>query len=212
MLTVYGRRSSSSVQLVMWAIHELGIEHNRLDYGHGYASTTTNAYLNMNPMGRIPVIEDNGLIMFESAAILRYLGANYGSDEFWPRDPAQRAPLDIWAEWGKNTFTEVVLNIFANEVRTAPNQRDPSVLDAAVTKLIPLAQIINSRLQNNQWIGGDKFTFADIACGHILYRYYELDWQRPHLSALAAYYQRLQKRPAFQNQVMVSFEELRGSY
>ena len=58
MITVYGRRNSSSVQLVMWAIHELGLEHQRLDYGHGHKATNTDAYLAMNPMGRIGREED----------------------------------------------------------------------------------------------------------------------------------------------------------
>ena len=212
MLTVYGRRSSSSVQLVMWAIHELDIDHRRLDYGHGYASTETETYLAKNPMGRIPVIEDGSLTMFESAAILRYLGATYGDDDFWPRAPQDRAPLDTWAEWGKNTFTEAVLAIFVYDVRLSPETRDPAILEQAIEALSPLARIFDERVNNRTWIGGETFTFADIACGHILYRYFTLDWERPRLPALAAYYERLQQRPAFRDHVMVSYEELRGSY
>ena len=97
MLTVYGRQNSSSVQLVMWAIHELGIANRRLDYGHGYSSTKAREFLAMNPMGRIPVLVDGPVCMFESAAILRYLGATYGDTRFWPVDPARRALLDAWA-------------------------------------------------------------------------------------------------------------------
>ena len=61
MITIYGRSNSSSVQLVMWAIHELGLEHERLDYGHGHTSTQSEAYLAMNPMGRVPVLVDGDL-------------------------------------------------------------------------------------------------------------------------------------------------------
>ena len=212
MLTVYGRKSSSSVQLVMWAIDELEIDHNRLDYGHGYASTETEAYLAKNPMGRIPVIEDASLTMFESAAILRYLGATYGDNDFWPRAPEKRGPLDTWAEWGKNTFTEAVLDIFVYDVRLSPKTRDPVILERAIEKLSPLARIFDTRVKNKTWIGGEVFTFADVACGHILYRYFNLAWERPDLPALASYYERLQQRPAFRKHVMVSYEELRGSY
>ena len=212
MLTVYGRRSSSSVQLVMWAIHELGVECQRLDYGHGYASTNTEDYLDMNPMGRVPVITDGALVMFESAAILRYLGAKYGDDTFWPRDPVKRGPLDAWAEWGKNSFTDAVLEIFVYDVRLSPETRDPEVLKQAMNRIYPLTKVFDSRVENGPWVGGKEFTFADVACGHILYRYFTLNWERPHLSALAAYYERLQSRPAFRDHVMVSYEELRGSY
>lgn len=90
MITVFGRSNSSSVQLVMWAINELGLVHERLDFGHGHASTKTASYLKMNPMGRVSVIVDGPVCMFESAAILRYLGAAYGDEDFWPRVPGAR--------------------------------------------------------------------------------------------------------------------------
>jgi len=212
MLTVYGRKSSSSVQLVMWAIDELGIKHQRLNYGHGYSSTKTKEYLAKNPMGRVPVIEDGPICLFESAAILRYLGATYGDNVFWPSDPAIRGPLDTWAEWGKNTLTEAVLEIFVYDVRLSPNSRDPEILKHAVDKLTPLALMFDQRVSNLTWIGGNDFTFADIACGHILYRYFTLNWERPHLPALDAYYRRLQDRIGFKSNVMISYEALRGSY
>ena len=211
-LTIYGRRNSSNVQLVMWAVHELRLDHERLDYGHGHASPQSEAFLKMNPMGKVPVIRDGEVTLFESAAILRYLAASYGDARFWPADPARRAPLDMWAEWGKNTFTEVVLRIFYHDVRTPPDQRDPAYLEAAVTALIPLAGMLDTRLTGRDWIGGADFTFADIAVGHILHRYFTLDWPRPDLPALAAYYTRLQTRPAYRDHAMVSYEALRGFY
>lgn len=212
MLTVYGRRSSSSVQLVMWAISELEIEYKRLDFGHGYTSTMTEDYLSKNPMGLIPVIEDESLIMFESAAILRYLSAKYGDNHFWPEDLSIRGPLDTWAEWGKNTFTNAVLNIFVYDVRLSPKTRDPQIIKNAINEINPLAKILDSKVNKSKWIGGEHFSFADIACGHILYRYYSLDWKRPNLSALLSYYERLKERQGFREHVMVSYEELRGSY
>jgi len=212
MIRVYGRRNSSSVQLVMWTINELGLEHERLDFGHGHASTRTESYLEMNPMGRVPVILDGRVCMFESAAILRYLAATYGTDEFWPSDPARRGPLDTWAEWGKGIFTEAVLEVFVYDVRLSPNTRDPQILRDATAKLIPLAEMLDQRIAKGPWLDGDRFSFADIACGHILHRYYGLKWPRPELANLGGYYERLQTRPAFRNHAMVSYEALRGSY
>ncbi|KQZ05729.1 hypothetical protein ASD21_18865 [Caulobacter sp. Root1455] len=212
MITIYGRESSSSVQLVMWAVNELGLAHERLDYGHGHASTKTGEYLAMNPMGRVPVLVDGPVCMFESAAILRYLGAAYGGGAFWPSDPAVRGPLDTWAEWAKNTFTEAVLEIFVYDVRLPPDSRDPSILERAARRLEPLARMLADRIGGGPWIAGEAFTFADIACGHILHRYFTLDWDRPDLPALFDYYQRLQGRPAYRRHAMISYESLRGSY
>lgn len=212
MIKVYGRRNSSSVQLVMWAINELGLDHERLDFGHGHASTRTGEYLKMNPMGRVPVILDGDLCMFESAAILRYLGATYGTDDFWPSDPARRGPLDTWAEWGKGTFTEAVLDVFVYDVRLPPATRDPAILRRATSKLIPLAEMLDARIAEGPWLDGDRFSFADIACGHILHRYFSLAWPRPELPHLGRYYERLKERPAYRDHAMISYEALRGTY
>ncbi len=212
MITILGRRNSSSVQLVMWAINEIGVEFERLDYGHGFATTNTPAYLAMNPMGRVPVLQDGPVTMFESAAILRYLGAAYGSETFWPACPRSRASLDAIAEWGKNTFAEGVLRIFVYEVRMPAATRDPAFLAAAVENLIPLAKIFEGFLRGREWVGGDHFTFADIACGHILHRYFSLDWDRPDLPMLRDYYEKLQQRTAYQQNAMVPFDDLKGSY
>jgi glutathione S-transferase len=196
----------------MWAVNELGLAHERLDYGHGHAATDTRDFLAMNPMGRVPVLVDGPVCMFESAAILRHLGAAYGGETFWPRDLAVRGPLDTWAEWGKNTFTDAVLEIFVYDVRTPPASRDPAVLEQATRRLTPLAGMLAQRIGAGPWIGGDAFTFADVACGHILHRYFTLDWPRPELPALTAYYHRLQDRAAYREHAMVSYEALRGSY
>ena len=163
-------------------------------------------------MGRVPVLIDGEVCLFESAAILRYLAATYGSETFWPSSPARRAPLDTWAEWGKGTFTEAVLAIFVYDVRLPPERRDPSILREATDRLIPLARMLDARVADGPWLDGDRFTFADIACGHILHRYHSLDWARPRLDNLARYYERLQHRPAYRDHAMVSYEALRGSY
>jgi glutathione S-transferase len=166
----------------------------------------------MNPMGRVPLMVDGSVCMFESAAILRYLGATYGGETFWPSRPAHRGPLDTWAEWGKNTFTEAVLDVFVYDVRLSPETRDPAILERASAKLIPLARILSDRIGDSLWLGGNNFTFADIACGHILHRYFTLNWERPDLPTLGSYYERLQSRQAYRDHAMVSYEELRGSY
>ena len=58
----------------------------------------------MNPNGLVPALQDEHVTLFESAAILRYLAARHGRFPFWPEDPVARAPVDMWAEWGKTTL------------------------------------------------------------------------------------------------------------
>ena len=109
MITIYGRATSSNVQLAMWTIGEIGLDHERLDYGHAYGGTDTPEYRAMHPLGRVPVMREtqqgrNDLVMFESGAIARYLCGRYGADPFWPADPQARAELDVWCELVKATI------------------------------------------------------------------------------------------------------------
>ena len=207
---IYGRATSSNVQMVMWGAAELGLAVERLDYGFGHASTKTPEFLARNPMGLVPVLQDGDLTVWESAAILRYLCAEYGHAPFFPASPRTRAPLDIWAEWIKSTFTPALLNgLFYPLVRRDPASFPPTQIQDAAAAIAPLAKMLDTRLGQGPWIAGTDFTFADISCGHLLYRYFGLPFDRIDTPNLAAYYSRLQNRPAFRDHVMVSWEPLR---
>jgi glutathione S-transferase len=208
MLTIYGRATSSNTQLVMWAIGELGLDYERLDYGGAFGKTDTPEYRAMNPMGLVPVARDGGLTMFESGAILRYLGARYGAEPFWPADPAKRAAVDVWAEWGKVTLAPAITAIFVRAVRTPPSKHDPKAIAEAVAGADRLLAMLADWLRERPWLAGNDFTYADIPAGYLLYRYYNMPVKRSPIPAIDAYYARLQERPAFRTHSMVNFDSL----
>ncbi|HSF94994.1 MAG TPA: glutathione S-transferase family protein [Thermohalobaculum sp.] len=210
MITVWGRATSSNVQVVMWAIAELGLAHERLDWGGKFGGNDDPAYRAMNPNGLVPTIRDGDLVMFESPAILRYLGARYGDENFWPSDPARRGPLDMWAEWVKTTLAPpLVYSVFWQLIRTTAADRNHAAIADGVAKLKSLSRMIGQRLGDGPYLNGEHLCFADIMLGHLLYRYYTLDFERAETPNLDAYYARLQQRPAYRAHAMVSYEPLR---
>jgi glutathione S-transferase len=210
MITIHGRATSSNVQLVMWAVGELGLPHRRLDVGGAFGGTKTPEYLAMNPNALVPVLQDGAVTLFESAAILRYLGARYGDETFWPRDAARRARLDQWAEWGRTSLTPAMGGIFTQLVRTPAARRNPAIVADASAELARLAAIADQRIGEGPYLAGETLTFADIPFAHLLYRYMTLPFERAATPHLDAYYARLAKRPAFAEHVMVSYEPLRA--
>ncbi len=210
MITVWGRITSSNVQLVMQTLAELGLEAERIDAGGKFGGTDTPEFRAMNPNGLVPVLKDGDLVLWESAAILRYLAARYGDAAFWPADPARRAELDVWAEWIKSSFTPVFqYGVFWTLVRTPRAERDAERLAAHVAETARLAPMLDARLGAGPWLGGADFTFADVMAGHLLYRYYTLEFDRAETPRLDAYYARLTERPAYRAFAMVSYEPLR---
>ncbi|MGB0507780.1 MAG: glutathione S-transferase family protein [Pikeienuella sp.] len=213
MLEIWGRKSSSNVQALMWCVEELGLAYNRHDAGHIYGVTDTDAFYDLNPNRTVPVLrDDGGPALWETGAILRYLAGKYGNRPFWPDQPDERAQVDKWAEWAKlNIAAGFTGPIFWGVVRTPKDKQDPKAIKAAVQKLNTKLQIAEQRLQENKWLCGDDFTLADIQFGHILYRYFDIEITRPDWPAITRYYDRLLTREAYQKHVTVSYEELRNA-
>lgn len=211
MITVWGRATSVNVQAVMWALAELGLECERIDAGGAFGGLDTPQFRAMNPNGKIPVIRDRGVDLWESAAIVRYLGAQYGSDSFWPTDPLERAKADKWAEWIKTSFgPEFLTGVFLPLVAVRPEQQDLKAIAASAGRLKTLAAMLDARLSEGaHHLGGSEPCFADVVVGAHLYRYFTLEFERAETPHLAAYYRRLTTRPAYATHVMVSYESLR---
>jgi glutathione S-transferase len=161
----------------------------------------------------VPVVRDgDGPPMWETGAILRALCQRYGTDPFWPSDPVARTTVDMWAEWAKiNVTLGFTAPIFWRVVRTAPDKRDAGGVKTAVASLTKWLDIAEARLASRAYLASNDLTLADIQFGHVLYRYYDIDIERPDHPALRAYYERLTTRRAFREHVMVSYEELRVS-
>lgn len=210
-LTIWGRKTSSNVQALMWCIGELGLDYQRHDIGHNFGGNDTAHFLTMNPNGTVPVLQDGTEgTLWETGAILRYLSARYAPVSFWPSGPLRRAEIDKWAEWAKiNVTLGFTGPIFWRVVRTAPSRRDPKAISAAIAALTRILAIAETQLKQHAFLAGEDFSLADIQFGHVLHRYFDIDIDRPDLPCLAFYYEALTKRPAFREHVMVSYEDLR---
>ncbi|MBX3529248.1 MAG: glutathione S-transferase N-terminal domain-containing protein [Rhizobiaceae bacterium] len=212
MITIYGRATSGNVQIAMWAIGELGLKHERLDVGGKFGGTDTPQYATMNPNRLVPTMKDGELVLWESAAIVRYLAATYGSDTFWPKAPAARARADQWAEWTKTTFQPTFISgVFGPLVFTPEAKRDPAAIAAAAAKVKPLAGMIDAHLAELPYVGGNELSFGDCIFGTVLFRYFTLDgFERAETPHLRAYYDRLTERPAYRQHAMVEYDSMRA--
>src|SRR5262245_50616582 len=131
MLKVWGRTNSSNVQKVMWAVGELRLTHERIDVGGEYGALDTDAYGKINPNRRIPTIDDDGFVLWESNVIVRYLAAKHGAGTLWPEALTERAVADQWMDWQQTTLAPDMRTVFWGLVRTPPERRDATLIEAA---------------------------------------------------------------------------------
>lgn len=211
MLKVWGRRSSFNVQKVLWLVGELDIPHEHIPAGGDFGGLDEPRFLAMNPHGRVPVIDDDGVVVWESHAILRYLAATYGAPGWWSETPAERAEADGWTDWTQTTLQrDFLTGVFWGWYRTPEDERDDAAVEAAVTACARHFKLLDNILADRPFLGGDAPGLADIPAGTHLYRYFELEIRRPRTPYVEAWYARLQQRPAYRQAVMVPFGEMRG--
>jgi glutathione S-transferase len=203
MLKVWGRNTSINVQKVMWAVGELGLPHERIDIGGPFGKNNEPAYLAKNPNGLVPTLEeDDGFLLWESNAIVRYLAGKYGAGNLEPSDPKARASAGRWMDWQLSVCGPAIHGLFWGLIRTPPKKRDHAQIDASRDKTTAAMKILDARLGRTRFVAGDTFTMGDIPVGLIAYRFRRLVPERSVLGNLERWYGELAKRPPFKEHVL----------
>ena len=196
MLRLWGRSNSVNVQKVVWCLEEIGVAYERIDTGRPFGVNDTPEFLRMNPNGLVPVIEDDGFVLWESNAIVRYLAGRHAENSLWPRDLRARADADRWMDWQATTFQPAVGPLFMSLVRTPPEKRDAAAIEAARKRSEKAAAILDAHLAGRDFLAGASFTMGDIPVGCVLHRWMNLAVERESRPDLERYYERLRGRAA----------------
>jgi glutathione S-transferase len=203
MLKLWGRINSINVQKVRWAIGELGLSCERHDAGLAFGVVNEPWYREMNPNGRVPTMQDDGLTLWESNAIVRYLSCKYGSGSLWPADLKTRADADRWMDWTSSTLHPLVTPVFWGLIRTPPGQRNMKEIGETARKVNETLAIVEGALAGRSYVAGEQLTMGDVPLGTFVHRWYRLPVERDPLPRLEAYFARLQTRAAFRDNVMI---------
>lgn len=207
MLTVLGRVNSSNVMKVLWCLDELAMPYDRIDAGMEHGVVDTPQYRAKNPNGRIPTIEDEGEVLWESNSCMRYLCLRAGGDAggLYPMAPMARASVDRWLDWQLSTLLPAERDLFWGMVRTPAATRDMAKVRAAVTNSAVCWAIIDDRLgDGRRHIDGTAFTLADICLGVYARRWFGEEVRvpdMPHFPRVAAWFSRIGERSGFQRWV-----------
>jgi len=200
---VWGRATSSNVMKVLWGLGELALPFERIDVGGSFGKTDTPDYRAMNPTGLVPTLQEDGFTLWESNAILRYLcHAHAPQSPLWPQNPQARANVDRWMDAQQTNLNRPMGVVFWGLVRTPPDKRDPAAIAQGVADAAKAYGLIEAGLARHAYVAGPDFTLADIPWGVHAHRWFNMDFDRPPLPHLRAWYDRLCERPAYRQHIV----------
>ncbi len=203
MLKILGRTNSSNVQKVLWACDELELSYQREDIGGDFGGNQEPKYLAMNPNGLVPTMIDNGNVLWESNAIIRYLCENHAPNLLLPEDPWQVALAQQWMDWQQTVLAPAIRPVFWGLVRTPEDERNVDEIAAGQTQTASAMTILDHHLSQNTFVAGSSLSLGDIPVGIMAYRWFQLDIERIELPHLARWYQSLTDRKAYRDRAMI---------
>jgi glutathione S-transferase len=202
MLKIWGRDNSVNVEKVLWTCEELNIPYQRVDAGGQFGIVDSPEYRALNPNGLVPTVEVDGLVLWESNSVVRYLTAKHSAGELWPEDLAVRADADRWMDWMNSVFWPACRPLFWNLVRTPPEQRDHAGIEHSLAQSAEVLGYLDAHLSQRDYVAGDRFTMGDIPMGCAIWRWMSLPIERPQHAALKNWFDGLCQRPGYQKVVM----------
>ena len=201
MLVIWGRINSVNVQKVLLCCEELGIEYRRIDAGGPFGIVDTPEYRRLNPNGLVPTIDDDGFVLWESNAIVRYLVDKHRGS-LWPTDPRARATADQWMDWTSTTYWPALRTGFLGLVRTPPEQRNTAAIEESLRRTAEVLVMVDDHLRSRAYLAGDAYTAGDIVLGAGIWRWMAMPIERPARPNVERWFNTLAERPAYRKIVM----------
>jgi len=158
MITLYDMSLSGNCHKVRLLLSLLALPYQTQPVNLRGGEQRSPDYLQRNPFAQVPVLDDNGLIIRDSQAILVYLAKRYGGDQWWPDNAYGLAQIAAWLSTAAN-------EIFHGPAKLRVHYKFGSNIDTATAQQTTekILGIIDNHLQSRDWLVGDKLSIADIA-------------------------------------------------
>ncbi|MBT6306254.1 MAG: glutathione S-transferase family protein [Rhodospirillaceae bacterium] len=209
-IKLWGRPTSARTQKVMLALAELNLEYEYIlasatmgrkgsvaKGGQPFGVVDTPEYILMNPTKTIPTICDDGYVLWESNAIVQYLGMRYNPHLFYRNDTLLCNSALRWMMWENNRLIGPMHDIVEQRFRVPAADRNPQLENDAEQKLNQEFEVIENQLEKTEFIAGSSWSMGDIPISIRCHRFFLLDIKTKPMPQLARYYETLKARPSF---------------
>ncbi len=192
-LKIYGIARTRAFR-ALWIAKELGLDYEHDPVEIGTDGARRPEFLAINPNGRLPAIDDDGFVLFESLAITLYLAKKYSLGRLYPGTLEGEARTWQWSLWALNEVDRGV-NIWSlHAVRLPPADRDAIKLAEALAVLVAPFKVLDTAVAQRPYLIGNDFTVADLNVAAVISRAIDMDLSgSPNLGA---WLRRCLERPA----------------
>lgn len=180
-LKIYGTAASRAAR-PLWVAHELGLAYEHIPLPYLGGATRTPEFLAINPNGHIPVVEDDGVRVWESMACALYLAERFkrpgasslvaetGTDTpmLAAQSHAEQAEILRWSFWVVTECEKDALTFLMHRVLMPTERRKPQLADEAQRRLLGPLRVLEQHLQTRSHLAGDRFTVADICVASVM--------------------------------------------
>ena len=182
-LRIYGIARTRAFR-ALWMANELGLDYEHLPIEIGGDGARSPEFLAINPNGRLPVIVDDGFVLFESLAITLYLAKKHSHGRLYPGTLEGEAKAWQWSFWAIAEVDRGV-NIWSlHAVRLPPAERDAALREEALKVIAAPFKVLDAALAKQPYLLGNDFTVADLNVAAVISRAIDMDLSAvPHLKA-----------------------------
>lgn len=169
-LKIYGTAASRAAR-PLWVAQELGLAYEHIPVPYLGGATKTPEFLAINPNGRIPVVDDDGVLVWESMACALYLAERFkeaGRSSLAAENHAELAEILRWSFWVVTECEKDALAFLMHSALMPPERRKPQLADEALRHLYGPVRILDQHLQTSSYLAGDRFTVADICVASVI--------------------------------------------
>lgn len=199
-LKIYGTAASRAAR-PLWVAHELGLAYEHIPLPFLGGATRTPEFLKVNPNGRIPVVDDGGVLVWESMACTLYLAERFMSRDglsLAAQTHAERAEILRWSFWVVTECEKDALIFLMHGVLMPAERRKPQLAEESLRHLAGPLRILNQHLQNRPWLAGERFTVADICVASVVAWLESASDLMAQCPQVREWLQRCLARPAYQ--------------
>ena len=186
---------------IVWLLEELGLEYdlNRMDFHP--KDLKSDAHRERHPLGRVPVLDDGDVRIWESGAIVEYVVARYSDGALKPAVDSPLFPQYLqWFHYCEGMVMPPMNTIVVQTILLPPERQNKEALDQATRLLTRALAPINEALDGKDYLIGD-FSAADVMLGHSCFMSNRFGCVGEELTHLRAYVERIEARPCFQKAI-----------